>query len=57
MVTAGLCDIVLAAGFEKMYVEDKSKVAAAFRGGVDVEDLDRVAAELEAAAAASGVYP
>jgi acetyl-CoA acetyltransferase len=54
MVTAGVYDVVLAAGFEKMYVEDKAKVAAAFRGGVDVENLQALVAELEASAAASG---
>lgn len=54
MVTAGVYDLVLAVGFEKMYNPDKLKVFDAFRGAVDVENLENVVAELQAAAAASG---
>lgn len=54
MVTAGLYDIVIAVGVEKMYNEDKSKVAAAFRGAADVENMEKMLAELAAAARASG---
>jgi len=39
MVTAGLYDIVLALGVEKLYHEDKRKSFAAFSGAVDVELL------------------
>src|ERR1039458_763650 len=37
MVTAGMYDVVLALGVEKMYDLDKSKSFAAFTGAVDVE--------------------
>src|SRR5579871_2822169 len=42
MVSAGLYDIVLACGFEKMYFEDKRKVFGAFMGAVDVERLQSI---------------
>ncbi len=42
MVTLGAHDIVLAAGYEKLYHDDKSRTFAVFEGCVDVEDPDRV---------------
>jgi acetyl-CoA acetyltransferase len=61
MVTAGLYDVVLALGVEKLYHEDKKKSFAAFSGAVDVEamaaiieGLKRNAAERGAKSAASG---
>ncbi|MCL5671001.1 MAG: thiolase family protein, partial [Acidobacteria bacterium] len=54
MVTAGVYDVVLAAGFEKMYFEDKAKVFGAFMGAVDVENLQAILDGLQKSAAASG---
>jgi acetyl-CoA acetyltransferase len=54
MVTAGAYDVVLAAGVEKMYFEDKAKVFGAFKGAVDVEQLQQIIENLQKAAAASG---
>ena len=54
MVTAGLYDVVLACGVEKMYLEDKAKVFGAFMGAVDVEQLQSILAGLQKSAAASG---
>ena len=42
MVTAGVYDVVLACGVEKMYLEDKAKVFGAFMGAVDVEQLQSI---------------
>jgi len=54
MVSAGLYDVVLACGAEKMYLEDKAKVFGAFMGAVDVENLASIIAQLQKSAAASG---
>lgn len=54
MVTAGVYDVVLAAGVEKMYFEDKAKVFGAFMGAVDVEQLQTILENLQKSAAASG---
>ena len=40
MVTAGMYDIVLACGSEKLFHEDKSKSLGAFSSAVDIEDPD-----------------
>ena len=40
MVTLGGYDIVLAAGVEKLYSEDKQKTFDVFSGGIDVEQAD-----------------
>jgi acetyl-CoA acetyltransferase len=42
MVTAGLYDVVLAVGAEKLYHPDKERTFAVFEGCVDYEDFDRV---------------
>lgn len=54
MVTAGLYDVVLACGSEKMYLEDKARVFAVFEAGADVEQLPAIIKDLEEAARASG---
>jgi acetyl-CoA acetyltransferase len=54
MVSAGLYDVVLAAGVEKLYNEDKKKSFAAFSGAVDVEQMLAILQGLKASAAASG---
>ncbi len=46
MVTAGLYDIVLALGVEKLYHLDKTKTFGAFSGAVDVESLAEIMAAL-----------
>lgn len=47
MVTAGLYDVVLALGVEKLYHEDKRKSFAAFSGAVDVEAMAEIMARLK----------
>jgi len=54
MVSAGLYDVVLACGVEKMYFEDRAKVFGAFMGAVDVEQLQSILDGLQKSAAASG---
>src|SRR5512135_3136372 len=54
MVSSGLYDIVLAAGFEKMYLADKAKMFGAFMGAVDVEQLPTIIVNLQKAAEANG---
>lgn len=54
MVTAGLYDVVLALGVEKLYHEDKRKSFAAFSGAVDVEAMAEIMARLQKNAKQSG---
>jgi len=54
MVTAGLYDVVLALGVEKLYDADKKKSFAAFGGAVDVEALRQILERMARDAAASG---
>lgn len=54
MVTAGLYDIVLAVGTEKLYHQDKRKTFAAFGAAVDVEAFVEIMANLKKNAEASG---
>jgi acetyl-CoA acetyltransferase len=54
MVTAGLYDVVLALGVEKLYSEDKAKTFAAFTGAVDVEVLEELMSALRANAERTG---
>jgi acetyl-CoA acetyltransferase len=42
MVTHGLYDVVIAAGFEKLYHEDKARTFSVFDGCVDVDEQDAV---------------
>lgn len=54
MVTAGLYDVVLALGVEKLYHEDKRKTFGAFSGAVDVEHLHEIMSALQASATSAG---
>ena len=55
MVTAGLYDVALACGFEKLYHEDKKRTFAAFDGAVDTERTDGMSGALKALAERAGV--
>ncbi|MEH6605096.1 MAG: thiolase family protein [Pseudomonadales bacterium] len=46
MVTAGLYDVVLVVGVEKLYHPDKARTFAVFDGCVDFEDFDKVVASV-----------
>lgn len=48
MVRLGAYDLVLVAGFEKLYHEDKTRTFSVFKGAVDVEALDQVLASVKA---------
>jgi len=54
MVTAGLYDVVLALGVEKLYHEDKRKSFSAFSGAVDVEAMQEIMKRLQQSAKDSG---
>jgi len=54
MVTAGLYDVVLALGVEKLYHEDKKKSFGAFSGAVDVEAMQTIMEGLRKSAAEGG---
>jgi acetyl-CoA acetyltransferase len=54
MITAGLYDIVLAVGVEKLYHEDKQKSFNAFTGSVDVEAMKEIMENLRKNAEAGG---
>ncbi|MFQ5353001.1 MAG: thiolase family protein, partial [Candidatus Binatia bacterium] len=54
MVSAGLYDVVLALGVEKLYHEDKRKSFSAFTGAVDVEALQIILDSLRQSAEQSG---
>ncbi|HJP41254.1 MAG TPA: thiolase family protein [Dehalococcoidia bacterium] len=54
LVSAGLYDIALAVGVEKLYHEDKRKSFGAFSGSVDVEALEEIKRGLAEAAKKSG---
>jgi acetyl-CoA acetyltransferase len=54
MVTAGVYDVVLALGVEKLYDVDKRKSFAAFSGAVDVENLAEIMKALQDGAKSSG---
>jgi len=54
MVTAGLYDVVLALGVEKLTHPDKLRSFAAFSGAVDVDELNEMVAALTKAAASGG---
>ncbi len=50
MVSAGIHDVVLALGVEKLTHPDKAKSFAAFAGAVDVDELKQMMASLQASA-------
>ncbi len=54
MVSAGMYDLVLALGVEKLYHLDKTKTFGAFTGAVDVESLAEIMAGLAKSAEAGG---
>lgn len=54
MVTAGIYDMVLAVGVEKLYHEDKRRTFGAFSGAVDVEALAEIMENLKKSAEAGG---
>lgn len=54
MITLGVYDVVLVVGFEKLFSEDKKKTFSVFSGGVDVEDQDRLIADLAGNMVATG---
>jgi acetyl-CoA acetyltransferase len=54
MVSAGLYDVVLTLGVEKLYHADKTRTFQAFSGAVDVEALQEILAGLKRSAEASG---
>jgi acetyl-CoA acetyltransferase len=54
MVSAGLHDVVLALGVEKLYDADKRKSFAAFGGAVDVEALRQIMERVQREAETSG---
>ncbi|WP_175779506.1 thiolase family protein [Burkholderia anthina] len=46
MIQLGAYDVVLVAGFEKLYSEDKHRTFSVFQGAVDVESMDQVLASI-----------
>ena len=54
-VTTGVHNVVLAAGYEKLYHADKLRTFSVFTGCVDVEDSDAVVRYLEESMRRSGV--
>jgi acetyl-CoA acetyltransferase len=50
-IKAGLADVALAVGVDKMYGLDKAKSAAIFNGGWDVHDVDAIKATLDSISA------
>jgi acetyl-CoA acetyltransferase len=54
MISAGLYDVVLALGVEKLYHEDKRKSFGAFTGAVDVEAIGAILEGLKKSAESSG---
>jgi acetyl-CoA acetyltransferase len=54
MVSAGLYDVVLAAGAEKLYTPEKEKLSSVFDGCLDFEDFDQVVADLDERRRAAG---
>ena len=54
MISAGMYDVVLACGAEKLYHADKQKTFSVFTGAIDVECTDEVMAGISREIAASG---
>ncbi len=50
-IRAGLADVVLAVGVDKMYGPDKAKSASIFNGGWDVHEVDTIKATLNSISA------
>lgn len=54
MVTAGIYDVVLVCGFEKLFHDDKRRTFAAFDGAVDTENSEGMLGALQALADKAG---
>ncbi|WP_241505857.1 thiolase family protein [Parahaliea mediterranea] len=54
MVSAGVYDVVLVVGAEKLYHQDKSRTFSVFDGCVDYEDFDRVVDSVKTRIARAG---
>lgn len=54
MITAGVYDVVLVAGFEKLHHQDKLRTFSVFQGAIDVETAAETMAWLDRRAAESG---
>lgn len=54
MIELGLYDVVLVAGFEKLYSADKARTFSVFQGAIDLEAIDDVLAALAANMARTG---
>lgn len=46
MVSAGVHDVVLVAGFEKLHSQDKKRTFSVFQGAVDIEDMQKLSETL-----------
>lgn len=57
MITAGVYDVVLAVGMEKLYHPDKQRTFDVFKGAVDVEKYDQVLAQVADDIRNAGVEP
>ena len=57
MISAGMYDVVLACGSEKLYHADKQKTFSVFTGAIDVECTDEVMAGISQRIAASILKP
>jgi acetyl-CoA acetyltransferase len=57
MITAGLYDVVLAVGMEKLYHPDKQRTFDVFKGAVDVDNYDEVLAQVAGDIRAAGMEP
>lgn len=55
MVNHGVYDVVLAAGFEKLYTPDKARTFSVFTGAVDFESFDEVTARIYDRIRAAGI--
>lgn len=55
LVTLGAYDVVLAAGVEKLYCEDKQKTFDVFSGGIDVEKADELLGQVTSILEEAGV--
>lgn len=55
MVTAGLYDIVLACGYEKLYHENKLKTFSVFSGAIDVEQTDTLIDRVKSQVTEAGI--
>jgi acetyl-CoA acetyltransferase len=55
MIALGAYDIVLVAGYEKLYSEDKQRTFSVFHGAVDLEAIDQILAGLKENLARTGV--